>query len=350
MKKKVLVTGAGGLIGSEAVSYFFERGYAVVGIDNNMREYFFGAQGSVLKNIERLKDMFLGFECFPLNIRDEKAIRQLFDVHDFDCIIHTAAQPSHDWAAKEPLTDFTVNANGTLVLLEAARACAPEAPFVFLSTNKVYGDAPNRLPFVEGDRRFEIEKAHSLYEGIDESMSMDGTLHSLFGVSKAAADLLVQEYGRYFGMKTVCFRGGCLTGSAHAGVELHGFLSYLVKSIVRGIPYTVFGYKGKQVRDNIHAFDVCAAIEAFFQNPKSAAVYNIGGTRASNVSVLEAIAKIEAITGKKARVSFKSEPRIGDHKWYISDMSKFKRDYSQWNITKDIDTILEEMCRAEMEG
>jgi CDP-paratose 2-epimerase len=347
--RKILITGAGGLVGSTAVHYFSERGFSVIGIENNMRKYFFGDGGDVAGTMRRLEATCKDFSSYELDIRNQKEIESFFKENYFELIIHTAAQPSHDWAAREPLTDFSVNAQGTLVLLEATRRFSPESTFVFMSTNKVYGDRPNAFPLREEATRFDLDSSDTCYEGIDETLTIDQSLHSLFGVSKVAADLLVQEYGRYFGMKTVCFRGGCLTGSSHAGVELHGFLSYLVKCIVHERPYTVYGYKGKQVRDNLHAFDVCSAIHSFMKNPKSAAVYNLGGTRASHVSILEAIAKIEALTGKKGKITYIDEVRLGDHKWYITDMSKFKNDYPEWRVTRNIDTILEEMCRYEME-
>lgn len=346
---KVLITGAGGLVGSEAVSFFCERGFAVVGIENNMRQYFFGDGGSVKWNLKRLTEKWDAFSVYPIDIRDEKAVNAVFDEHAFDLIIHTAAQPSHDWAAKEPFTDFSVNANGTLVLLEALRNIATEAVFIYASTNKVYGDLPNSLPVVEKETRYELPEDHQYYNGIDETMSIDQNMHSLFGVSKAAADLMVQEYGRYFDLKTAVFRGGCLSGSLHSGVELHGFLSYLVKCVVTGRPYTIFGYKAKQVRDNIHSFDVVNAFYHFYQEPKVAAVYNIGGTRHSNVSMQEAIDKIERITGKKAQFRISADARKGDHIWYVSSMERFKADYPAWGFTYTIDSLLEEMCAFEME-
>jgi len=347
--KKVLITGAGGLIGSEAVSYFCKKGFTVIGVENNMRRYFFGEGGDVTWNVKRLENQHDTFKCLDLDICQEAHVQTLFSEHSFDLIIHAAAQPSHDWAAKEPLTDFRVNAQGTLNVLEQTRLRSDQAVFVYLSTNKVYGDRPNTLPFIELESRYELSDEHECYAGVDETMSVDQCKHSLFGVSKLAADMMVQEYGRYFGMKTVCFRGGCLTGQSHSGVALHGFLSYLVKCIVTGTSYTVFGYKGKQVRDNIHAFDVCLAIDHFFNDPRSAAVYNIGGTRFSNVSVLEAIGKIEKLVSKKAQISFCDDTRIGDHQWYITNMTKFKTDYPEWDLTYSIDGILEEMCRSELE-
>ncbi|RJR13511.1 NAD-dependent epimerase/dehydratase family protein [Candidatus Parcubacteria bacterium] len=347
--KTALITGSAGLIGSEAAKFFFDKGYAIVGIDNDMRKYFFGDEGSTKWNLEKL-EVAIGKQYTHHNadIRDPEAIERVVREAKPDIIIHTAAQPSHDWAAKEPMTDFTVNAQGTLVMLEAARKHAPEATFIFTSTNKVYGDTPNRLPLVELEKRWEISEEHPYQKGIDEGMSIDQTLHSIFGASKVAADVMVQEYGRYFGMKTGVFRGGCLTGPAHSAAELHGFLAYLVKCIVHEKPYTIFGYKGKQVRDNIHAHDLVEMFWRFHEKPRPGEVYNAGGGRDSNVSMLEAIEKIERITGKKAQVSYKDENRVGDHIWYISDLSKFKEHYPGWQITRRIDDILEEMCKAAL--
>lgn len=345
--KTALVTGSAGLIGSESAKFFAQKGYHIVGVDNDMRSYFFGRDGSTIWNRNKLADA-LGdrYEHHAIDIRDEKAVEKIFQTHAFDIVIHTAAQPSHDWAAKEPMTDFSVNAVGTLVMLEAARAYAPQATFIFTSTNKVYGDAPNYLPLVETPTRFEVDDSHLYHKGIDENMSLDQTLHSVFGASKVAADVMVQEYGRYFGMNTGVFRGGCLTGPAHSAAELHGFLGYLVKCIVEGRPYTIFGYQGKQVRDNIHAHDLVNMFWHFHQMPRQGEVYNAGGGRQSNVSMREAIEKIEKLTGKKAHIIYKDENRVGDHIWYISDLSKFKSHYPSWDITYDIDMILREMCAS----
>ena len=344
---KVLVTGSGGLIGSEAAKFFADKGFEIVGIDNNMRSYFFGAEASTEWNRkkveEKLKDAYTHYNA---DIRDNDAVEKIFKKHKFDVIIHTAAQPSHDWAAREPFTDFSVNATGTLVMLENMRKYCPEAVFIFTSTNKVYGDTPNRLPLVELDTRWELPKDHPYYNGIDESMSIDQTKHSIFGASKVAADVMVQEYGRYFGFKTAVFRGGCLTGPSHSGAELHGFLAYLIKCIASGKKYTIFGYKGKQVRDNIHSHDLVNAFYHFCQKPRSGEVYNMGGARNSNISMLEAITKIEKLLGKKANYELSSENRIGDHIWYISDVSKFKKHYPAWDFEYDIDAILKEMCAA----
>ncbi len=347
-----IVTGSGGLIGSESVRYFVEQGFDVVGIDNDMRAYFFGPSASTAPNTERLTaELGSAFHPLRLDIRDRDAIAGVFSKHSrrIALVVHTAAQPSHDWAASEPETDFTVNANGTFNLLEAARRHAPDAPFVFTSTNKVYGDTPNRLPLVELETRLELPEEHRWHGGIDLEMSIDLCTHSLFGVSKAAADLLVQEYGRYFEMPTVCFRGGCLTGPQHAGAQLHGFLTYLMKCTVTGARYTVFGYEGKQVRDNIHARDVVRAFHAFHSNPRSAAVYNLGGGRESNVSMIEAIALSQEIAGRKLDYSYSPEARIGDHRWWISDLESFKRDYPGWRLTTDIRGVLREIHDQNVE-
>jgi CDP-paratose 2-epimerase len=341
-----VVTGSGGLIGSEAVRYFAQQGFEVVGLDNDMRAYFFGAAASTAANTERLTAELGGaFHPLGLDIRDREGVERVLAQHAprVELIVHTAAQPSHDWAASEPHTDFTVNAAGTLNLLEAARRHAPDATFVFTSTNKVYGDTPNHLPLVELDTRLELPEDHRWYGGIDLEMSIDRCTHSLFGVSKVAADLLVQEYGRYFQMPTVCFRGGCLTGPQHAGAQLHGFLAYLMRCTVTGEPYTVFGYGGKQVRDNIHAGDVVRAFHAFHRNPRPAAVYNLGGGRESNVSMLEAIALCEEIAGCELHHTYSPQARVGDHRWWISDLDAFKREYPEWRLTTGIRAVLQEI-------
>ena len=345
----VIITGSGGLIGSEAVKFYHEKGFDIVGIDNNMRAYFFGDAASVNWNIESLKKNYNRYTHYNEDIRDYQAVEKIFEKYkgDIACVIHSAAQPSHDWAAKEPLTDFGVNATGTLHLLEATRLHAPDAVFIFTSTNKVYGDAPNFLPLVELEERYEVEKSHPFYEhGIDESMSIDRTLHSIFGASKVAADVLAQEYGRYFGMKTGTFRGGCLTGPAHSGAELHGFLAYLVICTVQGNPYKVFGYKGKQVRDNIHSKDLISAFWHFTEKPRAGEVYNMGGSRHSNVSMLEAIRMIEEIGGYRLEYSILEQNRIGDHMWYVSDVRKFQNHYPGWKYEYDTKTILAEMIDA----
>jgi CDP-paratose 2-epimerase len=344
-----IVTGSCGLIGSEAVRFFSDQGYDVVGIDNNMRSYFFGEDGSVAWVAERLQRDVPGYRHYDVDIRDQQEIDKIFSSfgNSLSLVIHTAAQPSHDWAAREPVTDFTVNANGTLTLLEATRKHSPDATFIFTSTNKVYGDRPNSLPLDELPTRWEISSTHTYFErGIDESMSIDDCMHSLFGASKVAADILVQEYGRYFGMKTGVFRGGCLTGPAHSGAELHGFLAYLVKCAVSGRPYTIFGYKGKQVRDNIHSYDLITALWHFAQNPRPGAVYNMGGSRHSNCSVLEAIDLTQELCGKELSYTLSDQARSGDHIWWISDVKKFQDDYPEWSYQFDLRTIVQDIVDA----
>lgn len=345
MKKKILITGSAGLIGSESVKFFCEKDYEVIGIDNDMRQYFFGKNASTKWNQQRLTERYKTYTHISFDIRDNEKLEKLFRKYTFDLIIHTAAQPSHDWAAKEPLTDFSVNALATLYLLENTRKYAPEAVFIFTSTNKVYGDTPNSLPLIELETRWELPETNTYFNGIDESMTIDNSKHSIFGASKVAADVMVQEYGKYFGMKTAIFRGGCLTGPAHSGAKLHGFLSYLIKSIAIGETYTIFGYKGKQVRDNIHAFDFVNAMYQVYQNPRVGEVYNMGGSRHSNISILEAVKKAEKILGKKAKIKTRNKPRSGDHIWYISDVSKFKLHYPDWEYTFDGDKIIEDICR-----
>ena len=347
-----IVTGAAGLIGSETTRALAADGLDVVGVDNDMRRYFFGEQASTSDVRAQLQREVRGYRHESLDIRDAAAMDALFARHagHIAAVVHAAAQPSHDWAVREPLTDFGVNALGTLHLLEAARKHAPDAPFIFTSTSKVYGDNPNRLPLVEKATRWEVAEDHPFHaRGIDETMSIDGCLHSIFGASKVAADVMAQEYGRYFGMKIAIFRGGCLTGPAHAGVELHGFLSHLMKCAASGQPYTVFGYQGKQVRDNIHSADLVAAFRQFIAAPRSGEVYNVGASRDSDCSMLEAIALCEEITGRKMNWSYKEEARIGDHIWWISDPSKFERHYPQWQRKHTLRSILEsiyEACRG----
>ena len=343
--KNVLITGSAGLIGSESVKFFANLGSNVIGVDNDLRKYFFGAEASTNWNKEKLLKSFKNYTHHTFDIRDEKKINDLFKKNKFDLIIHTAAQPSHDWAAKEPITDFTVNALATLILLEATRTHCKDAVFIFMSTNKVYGDRPNELPLVELQTRWELPKNHKFYEGIDETMSIDASKHSVFGASKVAADVMVQEYGRYFGLNTSIFRGGCLTGPAHSGTKLHGFLAYLIRCIANGDEYNILGYKGKQVRDNIHSYDLVNAFYHVFQNPRQGEVYNMGGSRHSNTSILEAIEKIEQILGKKAKTKYVNEERSGDHIWYISDVSKFKSHYPKWEYKYNGDQIIEEICR-----
>ncbi|NCS23853.1 MAG: NAD-dependent epimerase/dehydratase family protein [Microcystis aeruginosa BS13-02] len=343
----VLVTGSAGLIGSESVRFFCDKGYTVVGIDNNMRQVFFGEDASTEWNRAKLsQDYGDKYIHHAVDIRDHEAIAAIFKTysHDISLIIHTAAQPSHDWAAKDPYMDFSVNANGTLVLLENTRQHCPQAVFIFCSTNKVYGDRPNELPLVEKELRWEISESHPYFaQGIDELMSIDACKHSLFGASKVAADVLVQEYGRYFEMKTASFRGGCLTGPSHSGTQLHGFLSYLMKCTMIGKEYSIYGYKGKQVRDNIHSYDLVNAFYHFYQTPRVAEVYNIGGSRFSNCSMLEAIQECEAIAAKKLNWQYVETNRIGDHIWWISDVSKFKNHYPDWQLTYTVTDILKEI-------
>jgi len=346
---KILVTGSSGLIGSEAVAHFDGLGHEVVGVDNNMRRVFFGDAGDTLWNLARLKGATKRFTHAALDIRERAGIEQLFSAHRFDLIVHCAAQPSHDKARDIPLVDFEVNALGTINLLEATRQRCPEAVFVYFSTNKVYGDAPNEIPMKELETRWDYARAED-FDGVDETCRIDRTMHSLFGASKAAADLVAQEYGRYFGMKVGIFRGGCLTGPSHSGVELHGFLSYLVKVAVSGESYSVFGYKGKQVRDNIHSYDVVRAIEEFAANPRHGEVYNLGGGRENSISMLEAIAKIEELTERKMDWRYVDEARKGDHICYISNLGKFKSHYPNWKITRGIDAILKEMTAAHRGG
>ncbi|HYR22226.1 MAG TPA: NAD-dependent epimerase/dehydratase family protein [Chthoniobacterales bacterium] len=343
--RTIIVTGSAGLIGSEAVRRFAKDGARVVGIDNDMRAQFFGPEASTGNTRDDLIAKVRGYDHHNIDIRDAGGIMELFKKCSgkIEAVVHTASQPSHDWAARDPQTDFIVNANGTLNLLEAARRFCPEAPFIFTSTNKVYGDTPNRLPLRELPKRWEIEPGHEYEQGISESMSIDHTKHSLFGASKAAADLLVQEYGRYFGMPTVSFRGGCLTGPAHAGTELHGFLSYLVICTVTGRPYRVFGYKGKQVRDNIHSFDLVEAFAEFIRAPRAGEVYNIGGSRFANCSILEAIDLCEEISGKKLKWQYEEANRIGDHIWWISDVRKFQSDYPNWKFRYGLREMLSEI-------
>ena len=348
----VIVSGSAGLIGSETARFFAAKGLDVVGIDNDMRAEFFGVEASTAWNRKRLEADLNSYVHVDADIRDAQAIEALFSRYagQVAAVIHTAAQPSHDWAARDPAKDFTVNANGTLVLLEATRKYCPEAVFVFTSTNKVYGDTPNHLPLVEKETRWEVDSSHRYAEhGIDETMSIDQCKHSLFGASKVAADVLVQEYGRYFGMKTVVFRGGCLTGPAHSGTQLHGFMAYLAKCAVTGTPYTVFGYKGKQVRDNIHSYDLVNMFWHFIQNPRSGEVYNAGGSRHSNCSMLEAIQLCEELSGREMSWTYSDDNRIGDHMWWISDVGKFRTHYPDWEYRYGLREIAGEIITALQE-
>ena len=347
-----IVTGSGGLVGSQTVEHLVEAGYRVIGLENDMRSAFFGPGASTRPVTDRLVHRFDEFSSLDLDIRDADGVRRVFADNrgEIEIVVHAAAQPSHDWAASDPDTDFSVNANGTLNLLEATRHHAESAPFIFLSTNKVYGDLPNLLPLEERDARLELPEGHRWFAGIDTSMSIDASMHSLFGVSKAAADLMVQEYGRYFGMPTVCFRGGCLTGPNHAGAMLHGFLSYLMRCTIAGEPYTVFGYGGKQVRDNIHSADLVRAFGEFKRAPRSGAVYNIGGGRRSNCSMLEAIEMCERIAGRELNWELSGEARKGDHRWWISDLAPFQRDYPGWQMEYDVEAILREIHQHNVEA
>ena len=347
----VLITGSGGLIGAESVRYFSAQGHTVAGVDNDMRKEFFGEEASTAWAVARLRETCPDYRHHAVDIRDFDALDAVFREYGsgIALVIHAAAQPSHDWAAHAPRVDFAVNAPGTLHVLECARMHCPNAVFIFTSTNKVYGDRPNRLPLLEQETRWEIEPGHAYAEGIAEDMPIDRSLHSVFGASKVAADVMVQEYARYFGMKTVCFRAGCLTGPGHAGAELHGFLAYLMKCCALGRRYTIFGYKGKQVRDNIHSADLVQAFDHVFRDPRPGEVYNIGGGRASNCSMREAIVMCEEITGKKLETVYEPEHRVGDHIWWIGNLGKFQAHYPDWRITRDARGILEEVHQAVIE-
>lgn len=346
MAKVCIITGSSGLIGSESATFFADKFDTIVGIDNDMRAYFFGTEGSTKWNKDRILNSLKNYKHYESDIREYATLEKIFKEYgsDISLIVHTAAQPSHDWAAKEPLTDFGVNATGTLNMLELTRLYCPKAVFIFTSTNKVYGDTPNFLPLVETDKRWEIDTSHAYYKnGIDENMSIDHTKHSVFGASKVAADVMVQEYGRYFGMKTGVFRGGCLTGPNHSGAQLHGFLAYLMKCAITGNHYTIFGYKGKQVRDNIHSYDLVNMFWHYYQNPREGEVYNAGGGRHANCSMLEAIDWCEKISGNKMNYSYAETNRIGDHIWWISDLSKFKSHYPGWDWKFNLEMTLVEM-------
>lgn len=354
-KNTIIVTGSGGLVGSENVRHFSSIGYNIVGIDNDMRKFFLGESASTNNNTQKLIKEIKNFKHLDVDLRRREVVIDIIREHSNDLagVIHCAAQPSHDLPAKKDMVyeDFEVNALATLNLLESCRKYAKDTPFIFTSTNKVYGDTPNFLPLVENETRYEIREDHPYFSGIDESMSIDQCKHSVFGASKAAADLMVQEYGKYFDMPTVVFRGGCLTGPAHASAELHGFLSYLVKCIVSGRQYNIFGYKGKQVRDNIHSNDIASAFECFIKDPKKAGeVYNLGGGRMSNCSMMEAISYIEGQTGKKANTVYVDENRAGDHIWWISNMAKFRKDYPNWNQKYTVEMILDEIISVEKEN
>ena len=352
MKEVAIITGSAGLIGSEAAKFFCDKGFQVVGIDNDMRATFFGKEASTAWNRELLSQSLKDYTHYEADIRDPDAINDIFKRYagHIGLVVHTAAQPSHDWAAKDPVTDFTVNANGTLTMLEAVREHAIDAPFIFTSTNKVYGDLPNSLPLVEQETRWEIDQKHPFFKhGIDETLSIDQSTHSVFGASKVSADVMVQEYGRYFDMKTACFRGGCLTGPAHSGTALHGFLAYLMKCTATGAPYSVLGYKVKQVRDNIHSHDLVSAFWHFAQNPRSAEVYNIGGGRRSNCSMLEAISECEKISERSLDWTYEETNRTGDHIWWISDTRRFETHFPDWKPEFGITEILQGIYDANTE-
>jgi CDP-paratose 2-epimerase len=344
-----VITGSAGLVGSEAVTRFAALGLDVVGLDNDMRQVFFGKSGSTVSNVGRLRSA-LGSQYVhdDLDIRDRQAVDKLFHCYGraISVVVHTAAQPSHDWAARQPLVDFDINAVGTLNILDATRRHCPEAVFIFTSTNKVYGDRPNQLPFVELDTRWDLEPGHTYGQGIREDMSVDTSLHSVFGASKLAADVLVQEYGRYFGMRTACFRCGTLSGPQHAAVELHGFLGYVMHCVMTGTPYRVFGYKGKQVRDVLHASDLVAAFEAFFAAPRTAEVYNMGGGRHSHCSVLEAIDLCSGIAGVELSWSYDDRNRVGDHIWWVGDNGRFAQHYPGWRLEYDLHAIAKDIHEA----
>ncbi|MCC6694685.1 MAG: NAD-dependent epimerase/dehydratase family protein [Candidatus Hydrogenedentes bacterium] len=346
-----VISGSGGLIGAEAARFFSRQGFHIVGIDNNMRQEFFGEEASTAWAVERLSEQLNLYSHYPSDIRDYPSMDSIFRDYgsDIKLVIHTAAQPSHDWAARAPLVDFGVNACGTINLLECTRQHCPDAAFIFTSTNKVYGDTPNSLPLRELETRFEIAEGHEYVQGITETMSIDQCTHSVFGASKVAADVMVQEYGRYFGMKTACFRGGCLTGPGHSGAELHGFLAYLMKCCVLGRTYRIFGYKGKQVRDNIHSYDLIQAFHAFYRQPRVAEVYNIGGGVYSNCSMQEAIALCESISDKRMDTVYVNENRVGDHIWWVSGLAKFESHYPEWKITYDVPAILREVYEANLQ-
>ena len=348
----VVITGSAGLVGSEAAMHFGSLGLDVIGIDNDMRRQFFGESASTTWNIKRLSEALrTHYSHFDTDVRNRDAILSLFSRHGsaIDLVIHTAAQPSHDWAARHPFTDFDINAVGTLNLLEATRLYAPRAVFVFTSTNKVYGDTPNQLPFIELHTRYEISPSHPYADGIPEAMSIDSSLHSLFGASKVAADVLVQEYGRYFGMSTVCFRCGTLTGPQHAATELHGFLAYVMRCTLTGTPYKVFGYRGKQVRDVIHSKDLIRAFHEFFKHPRVGEVYIMGGGRSSNCSVLEAIELSQQITDLPLAWTYTEQHRVGDHIWWVGDLTKFQTHYPEWRLEYDVERILTEIAQVNQD-
>jgi len=344
-----LITGSCGLVGQEASCFFSKKGFEIIGIDNDRRKFFFGNAASTFLNIEKLKKNISDYKHYYIDITDYEAVEKIFLKYkkNIALIIHAAAQPSHDWAKDKPLVDFKINANGTLNLLDLTKKYCSDAVFIFMSTNKVYGDTPNKLPLIELESRFEISNNHKYYDGIDENMSIDNSTHSLFGASKVAADILVQEYGRYFGIKTVAFRAGCLSGSLQNSVKLHGFLSYVIKCGLLEIPYSIIGYKGKQVRDNIHSFDLVNAFWLFFKKPKIGQTYNIGGGRSNSISILEIVKYIENMIQKQMNISYEQDNRKGDHIWWITNFSKFKLDYPSFSIKYDLKDIIEEIYQRQ---
>lgn len=345
MLKKILVTGSSGLVGSSVCEHFDKLGYSIYGLDNNQRANLFGSNGDTFPNLKRLQSDLASYQHIEMDIRDRAGVQAKISAIRPDVIVHAAGQPSHDLAASIPFDDFEINAVGTLNMLEATRQHSKYTPFIYLSTNKVYGDRPNMIPLKEEKKRWEFNDPRYA-NGIDETLDIDQSTHSLFGVSKASADLMVQEYGRYFGMQTCCLRAGCLTGAAHSGVKLHGFLNYIVRCAVKGEPYTIIGYKGKQVRDNLDASDIASFVECFVANPRSAAIYNIGGGKGNSCSVLEAVDLIESILGRKMDVRYEDLPRIGDHICYYSDLSHIKSDYPNWSVQKSLRDIVADIIEA----
>jgi len=344
LQKNLVITGSSGLVGSESVAYFCSRGYRVHGVDNNSRRRFFGPDGDTTPNLKRLSEKFPEFHPHDFDVRDRERMSELFATTRPVAIIHAAGQPSHDLARDLPFEDFEINALATLNLLECCRRYCSESPFLFMSTNKVYGDAPNEIPMVELETRWDFARTEDWY-GISEDCRIDRSTHSIFGVSKAAADLMVQEYGRTFGIPTACFRAGCLTGEYHAGAEQHGFLAYIARVVKEGRHYRIYGYQGKQVRDNLHAYDVCTLFDEFIQAPRCAEVYNLGGGRANSVSVLEAVSGLESLIGKRITTEYVEKPRLGDHQCYISDLRKLQEDYPRWQVTRSLQSILEGLAR-----
>ena len=340
-----LITGSNGLVGSESVKFFSQKGFNIIGIDNNLREFFFGKDGSTQWIKNKLKKQIKNYSHYNTDIRNYKKLEKIFKKYkkNISVIIHCAAQPSHDYGKNFPLLDFNVNATGTLNLLELTKIYCPDSPFIFMSTNKVYGDNPNKLKIIEKRNRFELSKDNQYYKGIDENFSLDNCTHSFFGVSKTYADLIVQEYGKNLGLKTVSFRGGCITGPNHSGAQLHGFLSYLVKLTSTKKKYTIIGYKGKQVRDNLHSLDLVKCFWEFYKKPKKGEVYNIGGGRFSSCSIIEALNEVETQLKVNIKKKFIAKNRIGDHIWYITNNNKFKKDYPNWKQMYNTKRIISEL-------